>query len=60
MYNNSEVSGAATSQSDANRYTVADILSRLSNGEAITPSVSSLLYLTLFSQMIALMYSLSI
>ena len=42
MYNNCEVSGAATSQSDANsRYTVADILSRLSNGEAVTPSVST-------------------
>ena len=43
MYNNCEASGAATSHSDANsRYTVADILSRLSNGEAVTPSVSTL------------------
>ena len=42
MYNNCEASGAATSQSDVNsRYTVADILSRLSNGEAVTPSVST-------------------
>ena len=49
MYNNSgEVSGAATSQSDTSRYCVADILTRLSNGEAVTPSVSRFFVHTLF------------